>query len=43
VRHPDQVIVVELRDERSQRLVVEVADPAAEVGRLRRAVAAGRA
>ena len=43
VRHPDRVIVVELRDERSQRLVVEVADPAAEVDRLRRAVAAGRA
>jgi hypothetical protein len=43
VRHPDQVIVVELRDERSQRLVAEVADPAAEVDRLRRAVAAGRA
>jgi len=33
---------VELRDERFQRLVVEVADPAAEVDRLRRAVAAGR-
>ena len=43
VRHPGRVIVVKLRDERSQRLVVEVADPAAEVGRLRRAVTAGRA
>jgi hypothetical protein len=43
VRHPDKVIVVELCDERPQRLVVEVADPAAEVDRLQRAVAAGRA
>jgi hypothetical protein len=43
VRHPDKVIVVELREERSQRLVVEVADPAAEVGRPQRAVAAGHA
>jgi hypothetical protein len=39
VRHPDRVIVVELRDEQSLRLVVEVADPAAEVDGLRRAVA----
>jgi hypothetical protein len=43
VRHPDKVIVVELHDERFQKLVVEVADPAAEVDRLQRAVAAGRA
>jgi hypothetical protein len=43
VRHLDGVIVVGLRDQRSQRVVVEVADPAAEVGRLRRAVAAGHA
>jgi hypothetical protein len=43
VRHPDKVIVVELRDERFQRLVVEVADPAAEVDRLQRAVSAARA
>jgi hypothetical protein len=43
VRHPDRVIVVELHDERSRRLVVEVADPAAEGDRLQRAVAAGRA
>ena len=43
VRHPDQVIVVELRDEQSHRLVVEVGDPAAEVDRLQRAVAAAHA
>jgi hypothetical protein len=43
VRHPDKVIVEELRDERFQRLVVEEADAASEVDRLRRAVAAGRA
>jgi hypothetical protein len=43
VRHPDKVIVVELRDGRFQRLVVEVADRAPEVDRLKRAAAAGRA
>jgi hypothetical protein len=43
VRHPGRMIVLELRDERSQQLVVEVADPAAEVGRPQRAVAATRA
>jgi hypothetical protein len=43
VRHPDKVIVVELHDERFQKLVIEVGNPAAEVDRLKQAVAAGRA
>ncbi len=43
VRHPDKVIVVELHDERFQKLVIEVADPEAEVTRLKQAVAAGKA
>jgi hypothetical protein len=37
------VIVVELHDERFQKLVIEVADPTAEVDRLKQALAAGRA
>jgi hypothetical protein len=39
VRHPDKVIVVELHDERFQKLVIEVDDPAAEVEKLKKAVA----
>lgn len=31
VRHPDKTVVVELRDEHFQKLVVEVRDPAATV------------
>ena len=34
VRHPEKVIVVELRDERYARLVLEVADPAGMVATL---------
>src|SRR5262249_28717968 len=43
VRHADKVIVVELHDGRFQKLVIEVADPPAEVDRLKQAVAAGHA
>jgi hypothetical protein len=43
VRHPDKVIVVELHDERFQKLVIEVSDPAAEVDKLKKAVAKGGA
>lgn len=43
VLHTDKVIVVELHDECFQRLVIEVADPAAEVQKVKQAVAAGRA
>jgi len=40
VHHPDNVVVVELADERYDELVVEVADPAAVVALI--AVAVGR-
>ena len=40
VRHAHKVIVVELHDERFQKLVIEVADPEAEVAKLKQAVAA---
>ncbi len=43
VRHAEKTIVVELHDERFQKLVVEVDNPAAVVGRLKQAVGAGRA
>jgi hypothetical protein len=42
VRHPEKAIVVELHDERFQRLVVEVADPAAAIQLLKAAVTPGR-
>lgn len=42
VRHPDKTIVVELHDERFQKLVVEVDNPAAVVQRLKQAVGASR-
>jgi hypothetical protein len=35
------VIVVELHDERFQKLVIEVGDPAAEVDKIKMAVAKG--
>jgi hypothetical protein len=38
VRHPDKVIVVELHDEKFQKLVVEVADPTAEIRKLKQAI-----
>jgi hypothetical protein len=43
VLHPAQTIVVELCDEWFQKLVIEVCDPVAEVGRLKGSVAAGHA
>ncbi len=42
VRHADKVIVVELHDERYQKLVVEVDSPAAEIRKLQQALAASR-
>jgi hypothetical protein len=38
VRHPEKAIVVELHDERFQKLVVEVADPAAAIQLLKQAL-----
>ncbi len=43
VLHAEKVIVVELHDERFQKLVIEVADPTAEVQKLKQALASGRA
>jgi hypothetical protein len=43
VRHPENTIVVELHDETYQKLVVEVADPAAAVQLLKQALAQPRA
>jgi hypothetical protein len=42
VRNADKVIVVALHDERFNKLVIEVDDPAAEVQKLKQAVAAAR-
>jgi hypothetical protein len=42
VRHQDKAIVVELRDEHFQKLVVEVADPKVVIQTLRQALAHGR-
>ena len=42
VRDPERTIVVELADDRYDELIVEVADPAAEVARLTAARDAGR-
>jgi hypothetical protein len=42
VRHTDKVIVVQLHDERFQKLVIEVADPASEVQRLKQAIVTER-
>jgi hypothetical protein len=41
VRHGEKTIVVELHDERFQKLVVEVTDPAAEIQKLQKAISAG--
>lgn len=38
VHHPEKTIVIELRDERYNELVVEVADPAAAVAHLQAAL-----
>lgn len=38
VHHPDNVIVIELRHEKYQELVVEVADPGAAVEQVRAAI-----
>ncbi|MDN5853595.1 MAG: hypothetical protein L0K86_12275 [Actinomycetia bacterium] len=38
VRRPENVIVIELRNERYKRLIVEVADPAKAVATIERAV-----
>lgn len=40
VHHPQNVVVVDLRDERYAKLIVEVADPAETVGRIQTALAA---
>jgi hypothetical protein len=42
VKDPERTIVVELADDRYDELIVEVADPAAEVARLAAARAAAR-
>ena len=42
IRHPDRTIVVDLRDERYETLVIEVADPAAAVAAINSAIASGR-
>ena len=42
VRHAEKAIVVELHDARFQKLVVEVADPAAAVQLLKQALPRGR-
>ncbi len=39
VRHPENAIVVELRDERYAKLIVEVADLEAAIGLLNKAIA----
>jgi hypothetical protein len=43
VHHPERAIVIELEDERWSRLVLEVADPAAAVAAIERAIAGGPA
>ncbi len=40
VHHGEPTIVVELRDERFQKLVIAVADPAAEIQKLQKAIGA---
>jgi hypothetical protein len=42
VHDPDKAIGIELRDERYARLVIEVADPEAEIRRIAQAVPAAR-
>jgi hypothetical protein len=39
VHHPDDTVVIDLRDERYSQLIVEVADPAAAVSLVRSALA----
>lgn len=43
VRHPDKAVVVELQDEKFQRLVIEVSDPTATVALLKQSTADRRA
>ena len=38
VHDPERTVVIELRDERYNELIVEVADPAATVGQLQRSI-----
>lgn len=38
VHHPEKVIVVDLKDERYEKLIIEVADPSEAVVRLREAL-----
>jgi hypothetical protein len=42
VRHPEKTIVVELHDERYQKLVVEVEDPTSAIQLLKQALAPSR-
>ena len=38
MHHPEKVIVVDLKDERYEKLIIEVADPSEAVVRLREAL-----
>ncbi len=40
VHHPEKAVVIDLRDERYEKLIVEVADPAETVARLQAALPA---